>query len=195
MARTKKKAFKHVTRSPRRATQSPSGARLSSKRAPRKMARLIKELTREDLKLGAPLLDAAVAGVCLGFRPHDGEMRAQAAHTWDSIKPLLSHHLLSEDETLLPWAQDTPGFPHELVERIRKQHTELRALTKTINSTSFRTGPDPQVSRAGKALCALAVKLDDFISCEEFRILPALRRFVFAEGEPASEVVSEPSGC
>ena len=52
-----------------------------------------------------PLLDAAVAGVILGFRPSDREMRTQAQRCWEILKPRLNQHLLSEDETVLPWAE------------------------------------------------------------------------------------------
>jgi hypothetical protein len=36
------------------------------------------------------------------------------------------------------------------------------------------------VAVAGKALCVLAVKLDDLIDSEEMRLFPALRRMLFA---------------
>ena len=45
---------------------------------------------------------------------------------------------------------------------------------------SFEDDPDKVVSVAGKALCALAVKLDDLIDSEEMRLLPTLRRILFA---------------
>ena len=53
-----------------------------------------------------PLLDAAVAGAILGFKPSDREMRAQAQRCWEILKPRLNQHLLSEDETVLPWVEE-----------------------------------------------------------------------------------------
>lgn len=68
----------------------------------RKIRNLTEELSREEHSLGIPLLDAAVAGVILGFKPADREMRAQAQRCWETLKPRLNQHLLSEDETVLP---------------------------------------------------------------------------------------------
>jgi Hemerythrin HHE cation binding domain len=127
-----------------------------------------------------PLLDAAVAGVILGFRPADGEMRAQAQQCWNVLKPRLNQHLLSEDETVLPWAQDAGRLSVAMLDRIKKRHRELRSLIGELVGVSFKDDPDKVVSAAGKALCALAVKLDDLIDSEEMRLLPALRRILFA---------------
>ena len=69
--------------------------------APEAIRRLVEQLSGEDLKLILPLLDAAVSGVILGFSPDDPEMRGLAAKSWEYLKPLLSHHLLSEDESVL----------------------------------------------------------------------------------------------
>src|SRR6266849_3096846 len=76
----------------------------------RKIRNLTEELSREEYGLGLPLLDTAVAGAILGFRPTDREMRAQAQRCWEILKPRLNQHLLSEDETVLPWAEDA-GLP------------------------------------------------------------------------------------
>ena len=45
---------------------------------------------------------------------------------------------------------------------------------------SFEKDPDKVVAVAGKALCVLAVKLDDLIDSEEMRLLPAPRKMLFA---------------
>jgi hypothetical protein len=146
----------------------------------RKIKRLTRELTREDLRLGMPLLDAAVAGAILGFRPTDVEMRRQAELAWETIKPQLSQHLLSEDDTLLPWAEGSKHFPAKVVDRIKTQHHELRSLTRKLADVSFEEDADDVVAPAGRALCMLAVKLDDLIDSEETRLLPALRKVLFA---------------
>ncbi len=157
---------------------SPSTSGKTS--ATRKIRNLTDELGREDIRLGMPLLDAAVAGAVLGFRPIDREMRAQANRCWETLKPQLNQHLLSEDETLLPWARGKTGFPPDVINRIKERHRELRSLARQLVGVSFADDPDTVVAAAGKALCVLAVKLDDLIDSEELRLLPALRRMLFA---------------
>ena len=147
----------------------------------RKIRNLTEELSREEHGLGIPLLDAAVAGVILGFKPSDREMRAQAQRCWEILKPQLNQHLLSEDETVLPWAKDAGSISPAVMERIKKSHREMRALIAKLIGVSFEEDPDKVVAVAGKALCLVAVKLDDLIDSEEVRLIPALRRMLFAE--------------
>ena len=85
----------------------------------RKIRNLTEELSREEYGPGLPLLDAAVAGVILGFKPSDREMREQAQRCWEILKAQLNQHLLSEDETVLPWAEGAGGLPSEVMNRIR----------------------------------------------------------------------------
>jgi hypothetical protein len=146
----------------------------------RKIRNLTEELSREEHGLGIPLLDAAVAGVILGFKPADREMRAQAQRCWETLKPRLNQHLLSEDETVLPWAEDAGGISVEAMDRIKKSHLEMRSLIGKLTGVSFERDPDKVVAMAGKALCVLAVKLDDLIDGEEMRLLPTLRKMLFA---------------
>jgi hypothetical protein len=162
------------------AAKKPSTTRAGKFAHTRKLRNLTEELSREEYSLGMPLLDAAVAGVILGFRPSDRAMRTQARRCWEILKPQLNQHLLSEDETVLPWAQDAGGLSGEVMKRIKKSHREIRALIGKLIGVSFEDDPDKVVSVAGKALCALAVKLDDLIDSEEMRLLPALRRILFA---------------
>jgi len=145
-----------------------------------KIKRLTRELTREDQKLGMPLLDAAVSGAILGFRPTDTEMRRQAELSWETIRPQLSQHLLSEDDTLLPWAKDSKKFSADALKRIKSRHRELRTLVRDLADVSFEEDANDVVAPAGRALCMLAVKLDDLIDSEETRMLPALRKVLFA---------------
>ncbi len=102
------------------AAKKPSAKRATKLNDTRKIRNLTEELSREEYLLGMPLLDAAVAGVILGFRPSDREMRTQARRCWEILKPRLNQHLLSEDETVLPWAEDVGGLPREVVDRSRR---------------------------------------------------------------------------
>ncbi len=157
-----------------------SSVRTENRADTRKIRNLTEELSREEYSLGMPLLDAAVAGVILGFKPSDSEMRTQAQRCWDIPKPQLNQHLLSEDETVLPWAQGAGRLSAAVIDRIKKSHREIRSLIGKLVGVSFEDDPDKVVSVAGKALCALAVKLDDLIDSEEMRLLPALRRMSFS---------------
>jgi hypothetical protein len=87
---------------------------------------------------------------------------------------------LSQDETVLPWAEIAGGLAPEVIERIKQSHLEMRSLIAKLNGVSFEKDADKVVAVAGKALCVLAVKLDDLIDSEEMRLLPALRRMMFA---------------
>jgi hypothetical protein len=159
----------------------PTVRKSSASRADtRKIRNLTEELSREEHGLGIPLLDAAVAGVILGFKPSDREMRAQAQRCWETLKPRLNQHLMSEDETVLPWAEGAGRLPAEVINRIKQSHLEMRSLIGKLVGVSFEKDPDKIVAAAGKALCVLAVKLDDLIDSEEMRLLPALRKMLFA---------------
>lgn len=162
------------------ACKRPPTIRPKKRTDTRKIRNLTEELSREEYGLGMPLMDAAVAGMILGFKPSDREMRVQAQHCWDILKPRLNQHLLSEDETVLPWAADVGRLRREVVDRIKKKHRELRSLVGKLTGVSFEEDPDEVVAPAGKALCTLAVKLDDLIDSEEVRLLPALRKMLFA---------------
>jgi iron-sulfur cluster repair protein YtfE (RIC family) len=159
--------------------KKPSGVRSEKSSDRRKIRNLTEELSREEQQLAMPLLDAAVAGVILGFKPSDREARAQAQRCWESLKPQLNQHLLSEDETVLPWAEGA-GLSSEVIDRIKESHREMHSLIGKLVGVSFEKDPDRVVAAAGKALCVLAVKLDDLIDSEEIRLLPALRRMLFA---------------
>ena len=163
-----------------RTAKKPQSKRADKLSDTRKIRNLTAELSREDHKLGMPLLDAGVAGVVLGFKPSDREMRAQAQRSWEMLKPQLNQHLLSEDETVLPWAQRAGGLPPKVMDRLKKSHREMRSLIGKLTGVSFEKDPDEIVATAGKALCMLAVRLDDLIDSEELRLLPALRRMLFA---------------
>ncbi len=148
------------------------------------IGRTINELSLEHVRLGAPLLDAAVAGVVLSFNPQNPEMRALAGASWSRIRATLSHHMLSEKITILPLTEDQRLVSRPVLERMRRRHAELRKLARTVDSVSFETGGREEVARAGKTLCDLAIRLDDALEGEEHALLPKLRRYIFAAAPP-----------
>jgi hypothetical protein len=156
-----------------------SSVRTENRVDTRKLRNITEELSRDDHQLGMPLLDAAVAGIILGFMPADREMRTQAQRCWEILKPQINQHLLSEDEIVLPWAEGAGGLSVEMVNRIKKDHREMHSMMGKLAGVSFEDDPDRTVAAAGRALCTLAVKLDDLINSEEMRLLPALRKSLF----------------
>lgn len=159
--------------------------------APAEIGRMIERLSGEDLKLSMPLLDAAVSGVVLGFNPDDAPMRRLAAKSWKRIRSLLSRHLLSEDQAIFPWTDAQREFPRAKLDKFKRRHEELRSLVQMIDSIDFETGAGAEVAKAGKALCRLAVRLDDLIEGEERELLPVLRRFMTG----SEEVREHAPGC
>src|SRR5260221_10005263 len=103
-----------------RAVKKPSATRAGKRADKRKIRNITEELSRQDYSLGLPLLDAAVAGVILGFRPADRAMRTQAHRCWETLRPQLNQHLLSEDETVLPWMKTAGGLSPEVMKLIKK---------------------------------------------------------------------------
>jgi hypothetical protein len=140
-------------------------------------------LERRDSSRDARLLDASIAGVVLSFNPRDLEMREKADHAWDTIRALLAGHVLDDAAEVLPWHGDASIGSATASEILRKRHSELCALARTVNSISFELSSDAEVSRAGKALCRLAVKLDDLMEKTERRLMNKLRLYVFSSGE------------
>lgn len=143
------------------------------------MKALLEELRIEDAGMENWLVDAASAGLALTSHPSDRGRRATAALAWKTMSPILSHHLTSEDETVLPWADLQRGASHALINRLKEQHQKLRALVKVINGVAFEHDPDGRVATAGKALCDFAVCLDDVIAGEQRDLFPMLRRILF----------------
>src|SRR5215469_13845194 len=64
---------------------------------------VLTRLSHEDARLGERLLNAAVAGAVVARQPADTILRAEAAEAWNSIKPVIVHHLASEEDVVLPW--------------------------------------------------------------------------------------------
>jgi hypothetical protein len=139
----------------------------------------VKRLSSEDSRLGERLLNAAVAGAVVARQPADPILRAEAAEAWNSIKPLIDHHLASEEDVVLPWARSRRDFPPDLILRAREQHRRLCDLGRTVDAVSFITGSDQDVIRAGAALTAFAVCLDDLIDGEERDLFPMIQRCLF----------------
>ncbi len=88
--------------------------------------------------------------------------------------------MLSEKVTILPLTEDKHLVSRSVLERMRKRHAELRGLARKVDSVVFETGSREDVAAAGKALCDLAIRLDDAIEGEERSLLPKLRRYIFA---------------
>jgi len=142
-------------------------------------------LSNEDSKLGARLINAAVAGAVVARQPCDTILRAEAAEAWNSIKPVIEHHLASEENIVLPWMKSREDFPLDLILRACEQHVRLRKLAATVDVTSFITGSNEEVTKAGTALTAFAVCLDDLIDGEERDLFPMIQRSLFAESSGA----------
>jgi Hemerythrin HHE cation binding domain len=137
-------------------------------------------LSGEDSELSKHLLDAAVAGAVLARQPSDTVLRAEAAEAWNSIRPVIVNHLARQEEIILPWAKMRPDFPFDLILRAHEQHLRLRHLAETVDAASFIGGPDEEVVKAGTALTAFAVCLDDLIDGEARDLFPMVQRSLLA---------------
>jgi iron-sulfur cluster repair protein YtfE (RIC family) len=138
-------------------------------------------LSNEHSKLGERMLNAAVAGAVVARQPADTILRAEAAEAWNSIKADITHHLNSEEDIVLPWMKSQQNFPPDLILRTCEQHTRLRELARTVDATSFITGSNEDVTKAGTALTAFAVCLDDVIDGEERDLFPMIQRALFGD--------------
>ncbi len=143
-------------------------------------------LSREVFSRDAHLLDASIAGVVLSFNPRDDEMRQKAERAWETIRALLASHVLADETDTLPWHRDASVGSATASDLIGKRYCELRTLARTVNSISFEDGSDAEISHAGKALCRLAVKLDDLMERTERRLVIKLRQYVFSSEEGKS---------
>ncbi len=141
----------------------------------------LKRLSLEDSKLGESLLSAAVAGAVVARQPADTILRAEAAEACNSIKTVIAHHLASEEDIVLPWMKARENFPADLILRTCEQHLRLRELARTVDETSFIAGSNDEVTKAGTALTAFAVCLDDLIDGEERDLFPMIQRSLFEE--------------
>ena len=138
-------------------------------------------LTGEDSELGKHLLDAAVAGAGVARQPSDTILRAEAAEAWNSIKPVIVNHLARQEEIILPWAKMHADVPFDLILRAHEQHLRLRHLAENVDAASFIAGPDEEVVKAGTALTAFAVCLDDLIDGEARDLFPMIQRSLLAK--------------
>ena len=140
-------------------------------------------LVRADFSRDARLLDASIAGVVLSFNPRNDEMRAKAERSWETIRTLLANHLFTEEAAVLPWNGAASVGSPAACDILKKRYFELRSLVRTVDSVSFEDGSDAEISDAGKALCRLAVKLDDLMKETERRRVNKLRQYVFSSAE------------
>ncbi len=159
--------------------ESPIRMNSSHEPGAKTLKALLEELRVEDAGMQNWLVDAASAGLALSSNPSDRGRRKTAEVAWKAMAPILSHHLTSEDDTMLPWADLQRGASHALISRVKEQHRKLRALVKVINGVAFERDSDQRVAGAGRALCDFAVCLDDVIAGEQRDLFPMLRRILF----------------
>jgi hypothetical protein len=138
---------------------------------------------RADFSRDARLLDASIAGIVLSFNPRDDEMRGRAARAWKTIRALLADHLFVDDDTMSPWNGDAAVGSATSSDILKKRYSEFRSLVRTVASVSFECGSDAEISSAGKALCRLAVKLDDLMERSERRLVNKLQQYVLVSRE------------
>jgi DNA-binding response OmpR family regulator len=141
--------------------------------------RLWLELNREDSKLRSRLLDAALAGLRLERNPESRELRRDAAQLWATTEPILSHHLDTEDNELLPWLKQHGSLSPEAGRKVRAYHDRLRTLIGAMANAGSDRLTEPQAREVGRALSGIAVSLDDAIDDEERRLFPTIRRALF----------------
>jgi hypothetical protein len=163
----------------------PNQDRLEQKIPTAQVEAALARLSKEDSKLGESLISAAVAGAVVARQPCDKILRAEAAEAWNSIKTVIAHHLSSEEDIVLPWMKSRENFPPDLILRTCEQHVRLRDLARTVDAASFITGCDAEVTKAGTALTAFAVCLDDLIDGEERDLFPMIQRSLFEESSGA----------
>ena len=96
-------------------------------------------------------------------------------------KPVIAHHLPSEQDIVLSWMKSREDFPPDLILRACEKHRRLWDLALAVEATSFVTGSDCEVTKAGAALTAFAVCLDDLIDGEERDLFPMIQRSLYAE--------------
>ena len=145
----------------------------------------INRLERPDFRRDARLLNASVAGVVLTANPADKEMREKAALAWETIHLMLAPRVLADDVGFLPWTEDDSISSRTMAELLKKRYCEIRSLARAASATSFETGADEDVANAGKALCRLAVKLDELLEITERRMTLKLREYVLSSDEAA----------
>lgn len=142
--------------------------------------RLSEELNREDSELRSHLLDAAIAGLRLARNPESAALKHDVAQIWEVMGPILTHHLEAEDSQLLPWLDRSHRVSCETVEKIRRSHDRLRALIGAISRADTARLAAAQAREVGQALVTLTMTLDDAIDDEERRLLPAIRKALYA---------------
>jgi hypothetical protein len=143
------------------------------------MRALLAELRHDDTGMERCLLDAALSGLALSRNPSSKEDRRRADKAWKAISGILSDHLTSEDDSVIPWAENLGGIAPELAKRVHDQHKKLRSLSAKIGATSILHDSDGRIAKTAEALCEFAMCLDDVIAGERHELFPALRRVIF----------------
>ncbi|HVA80513.1 MAG TPA: hypothetical protein VNF29_06275 [Candidatus Binataceae bacterium] len=126
------------------------------------------------------LLDAAVAGAILARDPADRALRHEAAQAWQSLAATLSHHVAAEEEMAARWVKSKREIPNRPIVGARERLARLRGLAATVSGVDFARAADADARRGARALCSLAMDLDDLIDSDERELFPLLQRSLFA---------------
>ncbi len=137
-------------------------------------------LSAEDSHMRTHLLDAAVAGAILARDPADRALRHEAAAAWQELAATLSHHVATEEEVTSPRAGLQRNYLKPVIKGVRERLARMRGLATTVASVDFDRAGDAEVRRGARALCAIAVDLDDLIDSDERHLFPFLQRSLFA---------------
>lgn len=143
----------------------------------------LSSLEAEDSQMRTHLLDAAVAGAILARDPADRSLRREAAREWKSLAATLLHHVTTEEAVTSLKVGLKRQLPRPLVKEVRERLGRLRALTLTVEGVDFEHADDAQVRRGARALCAIAVDLDDLIDSDERHLFPLMQRALFGHPE------------
>ena len=156
---------------------------------------LFEELNREDSELRPHLLDAALAGLRLSRNPSSNSLRCDAAEVWDTIEPMISHHLQAEDDLMLSGVDRHAHISGDVLHRVRQCHRKLRKFMTAIETAGFETETDAEAADAGRALGALAVCLDDAIDAEQRKIFLAIQKAISPRSGCRGVRENEPITC
>lgn len=140
---------------------------------------LLSQLESEDSTLCKRLLDAAVTGIEVARSPQNVRFRDEAERAWLALEPILSHHLRCESQEVLAWAERYDQIEPKAIERAGERVHELCELLRQVANSSFRSGSDAEAAQAGRKLCALAIRIDDFIESEQHALFPIIHKKLF----------------
>ncbi|HUY27449.1 MAG TPA: hypothetical protein VMV27_08525 [Candidatus Binataceae bacterium] len=163
--------------------QAPVGKRSASR--DRQVIAALNFLEAEDFQMRSHLLDAAVAGAILARDPGDKALRHEATQAWQSLAATLSHHVAAEEAMAAKWVKSKSDTPKRVIVGARERLARLRGLAAAVSGVDFARAADSDVRRGARALCSLAMDLDDLIDSDERELFPLLQRSLFAHRDLA----------